>query len=815
MNKILNQTIMKKINLLIACLLVIPFGLFAQLNLDYQTPPKEIFELANSPLTPSVSIDKDGQWMLLMEHSAYKPIEQVAAKEYRLAGLRINPKNNGSSRDRYSENLLLKNVASGEEFAIQGLPENPQIGNISWSPDYSKIAFTNTLPKTIELWVLDVASKKATRLTNGGLNDLFRSAFEWSADGQSLLCLFVNPDRGEMPDVDETPTGPVIQENMGKRAPSRTYQDLLKNGTDAALFDYFASSVLVNVKLDGTTETLTAPAIFSNFNFSPNGEYILASTIEKPYSYLVPYYRFPAKLDLLDKNGKYIKTIQELPLIEEMPQGFDAAESGPRRVSWRNDKPAQLYWVEALDGGDPQNEVEFRDAVYTADYPFDLNVKKHLVSTINRFAGIRWGNDEIAIAYDRWRKNRNEKVYLINPSIDNQNPTILFDQSSEDLYNDPGNFVSEENEFGRSVLLITKNKYLYLDGEGYSPEGNRPFIDRFDIKKKTSSRLWRADGKETYETIVDVLDIDQGLLITNVQSETKNPQFYIRNITKKIAPKQITNFPNPYESLSGVSKEFVKYKRADGVDLSATLYLPEGYNKEKDGPLPLLMWAYPREYKDPSTAGMVRTSPHRFIRVNYGSPIFWVKRGFAIMENAEFPIIGEGDEEPNDTFIPQLVANAKAAIDYGVARGVVDPERCAVGGHSYGAFMTANLLSHSDLFAAGIARSGAYNRTLTPFGFQAEERTYWQAPEIYNAMGPFMHADKMKTPLLLIHGIADNNSGTFPLQSERYYNALKGHGATVRLVMLPAEMHGYVAKESIMHMLWETDRWLMKYVKNK
>ncbi|MBN1650439.1 MAG: prolyl oligopeptidase family serine peptidase, partial [Bacteroidales bacterium] len=728
---------------------------------------------------------------------------------------RINPKNNGSSRDRYSENLLLKNVASGEEFAIQGLPKNPQIGNISWSPDYSKIAFTNTLAKTIELWVLDIASKTATRLSNGGINGLFRGAFEWSADGQSLLCLFVNPDRGEMPDVDETPTGPVIQENMGKRAPSRTYQDLLKNGTDAALFDYFASSVLVRVKLDGSTETLSEPAIISGFNYSPNGEYILVSTIEKPYSYLVPYYRFPAKLDLLDKNGKFIKTIQKLPLIEEMPQGFDAAESGPRRVSWRNDKPAQLYWVEALDGGDPRNEVEFRDAVYTADYPFDLNVKKHLVSTINRFAGIRWGNNEIAIAYDRWRKNRNEKVYLINPSIDNQNPTILFDQSSEDLYNDPGNFVSVENEFGKSVLLITKNKYLYLDGEGYSPEGNRPFIDRFDIKKKTTTRLWRADGKETYETIVDVLDINKGLLITNIQSETQNPQFYIRNITKKIAPKQITNFPNPYESLSGVSKEFVKYKRADGVDLSATLYLPEGYNKEKDGPLPLLMWAYPREYKDPSTAGMVRTSPHRFIRVNYGSPIFWVKRGFAIMENAEFPIIGEGDEEPNDTFVKQLVANAKAAIDYGVERGVVDPERCAVGGHSYGAFMTANLLSHSDLFAAGIARSGAYNRTLTPFGFQSEERTYWQAPEIYNAMGPFMHADKMKTPLLLIHGVADNNSGTFPLQSERYYNALKGHGATVRLVMLPAEMHGYVAKESIMHMLWETDQWLMKYVKNK
>ncbi|MCD6178510.1 MAG: S9 family peptidase [Bacteroidales bacterium] len=806
---------MKKINLLLSLLLVLPFSLFAQVNLKYQTPPKEILELANSKLTPSVSIDKEGKWMLLMGRSAYKSIEQVAAKEYRLGGLRINPKNNDNSRVRYIETLTLKNIASSEEFNIKGMPKNAQIANISWSPDYSKIAFTNTLAKTIELWVVDVNTKTAKKLSQD-LNGVFgRGSYNWFADGQSLLCLFINPDRGIMPNENKTPTGPVIQENMGKRAPSRTYQDLLKNGTDEALFDYFATSILVKVTLNGNKKTLTKAEIFSSFNLSPNGEYILARTIQKPYSYLVPYYRFPAKLELLNKDGEFIKIVQELPLIEEMPQGFDAAQSGARRVSWRADKPASLYWVEALDGGDPKNKVELRDAVYTTDYPFDLNIKNHLVSTKNRFAGVSWGNNNIAIVYDRWRKNRNSVTYLINPSVSNKNPTILYDRSTEDLYSDPGYFVTDENEFGRNTLLITNKKYLYLVGQGYSPEGNRPFIDRFDLNKKNSIRLWQADGKKTYENITEVLDIQRGLLITNVQSEDQNPQYFIRNIKKKIAPKQITNFPNPYKSLTGVSKEFIKYKREDGVDLSATLYLPAGYNKEKDGPLPLLMWAYPREYKDSKTAGMIRTSPHRFMRVNYRSPIFWVNRGFAVMENTEFPIIGVGSEEPNDNFVPQLIANAKAAIDYVVKLGVVDPDRCAVGGHSYGAFMTANLLTHSDLFAAGIARSGAYNRTLTPFGFQSEERTYWQAPELYYAMSPFMHADIMKHPLLLIHGIADNNSGTFPLQSERYYNALKGHGATVRLVMLPAEMHGYAAKESIFHVLWETDQWLMKYVKNK
>ncbi len=806
---------MKKTILLFISILVLPFGLFAQLNLNYQLPPKEILDLANSPLTPAISRDKDGTWMLLMERSAYSTIEQLSATEFRLAGIRINPKNNGPSRANFSENLTLKNVATGEEFAIQGLPANPQISNVTWSPDYTKIAFTNTLPKTIELWTIDVATKTATPLSKSGLNAVFGNPFEWTSDSQSLLCSFANPNRGEMPDATETPTGPVIQENLGKRAPSRTYQDLLQNGTDENLFDYFATSILVRVNLDGTSQTLTKAGIYTNFNLSPNGEYILAHRVHKPYSYLVPVNRFPTSIELLSKNGEFIKVVQELPLIEETTQGFDATEVGPRRLSWRSDKAASLFWIEALDGGDPKKEAEFRDAVYTTEYPFDLTNKTHLISTKNRFGRITWGNNEIAIVSDRWTKNRNTKTYLIDPSISNENPTILFDLSSEDLYSDPGNFVTAENEFGRNTLLITDKKYLYLVGEGYSPEGNKPFIDRFDISKKITIRLWRADGKESYENIVDVLDIKKGLLLTTIQSVDKNPQYYLRNIFKKIAPKQITNFPNPYESLAGVSKEFIRYKRADGVDLSATLYLPAGYDKTKDGALPLVMWAYPREFKDPSTAGQVRTSPNMFMRVNYGSPIFWVNRGFAILENTEFPIIGVGEQEPNDTFIEQLVANAKAAIDYVAARGVGDPNRCAVGGHSYGAFMTANLLTHSDLFAAGIARSGAYNRTLTPFGFQAEERTYWQAPEVYDQMAPFMHADKMKHPLLLIHGLADNNSGTFPLQSERYYNALKGHGATVRLVMLPGESHGYSAKENIFHMLWETDQWLIKYVKEK
>jgi dipeptidyl aminopeptidase/acylaminoacyl peptidase len=301
-------------------------------------------------------------------------------------------------------------------------------------------------------------------------------------------------------------------------------------------------------------------------------------------------------------------------------------------------------------------------------------------------------------------------------------------------------------------------------------------------------------------------------VLTRRESVQEPPNYFYHNLEKN-RTVQLTGFPHPTPQLKGITKELIRYNRDDGLKLTARLYLPDGYTTA-DGPLPMVMWAYPREYKSADAAGQVTDSPYRFIRTSWSSPVVWLLRGYAVLDYPSMPIIGEGDEEPNDSFIEQLVAGAKAAIDEVVRRGVADPERIAIGGHSYGAFMTANLLAHSDLFRAGIARSGAYNRSLTPFGFQSEDRTFWEAPETYFAMSPFMHADKVDEPILLIHGEADNNSGTYPMQSERFYNALKGHGAICRLVMLPHESHGYRARESALHVLYETDRWLEKYVKN-
>jgi len=801
---------MKKNVLIIFLVCFIFLGVKAQLDIEYQKPPKEILELADVNLPPSVYMNDEGTFALLLYRDQYKSIEELSERELRLGGLRINPVTNISSRARYFTKIEVLNVKDDEILSIDGLFEKVRLSNFSWSPDQSMMAFTNTTQNGVELWVLDVKNANAKKLTNDSLNANLGIPYEWFQNGKSLLVKVLPDDRKPLIDEkDAIPTGPTVSVNEGQKAQNRTYQDLLSNKNDEFNFEQLVLSEIIQVDLKGKINPWKAKAMYRALNFSPDGNYILITTIEKPFSYIVPYYRFPSTTIIYDKSGNEIKKILEVPLTEELPKGFMAEREGMRNLSWRSDKPATLYWAEALDGGDPANEAEYRDEIFELSAPFN-GEKKSLLKTINRFAGITWGNDQVAIASDYWWNTRNTKTYLFNPTESNAKPEIIFDRNYQDRYNDPGSFVTSRSKFGRSVLEI-EGENLYLIGRGYCEEGIRPFIDKYNYTTKITERLWRANGKVTLENIIDLQDAKKGILLTRIESNNQFPNYYFRNI-KTEDLTQITNFKNPFESLQNVHKEVIKYEREDGLELSGTLYLPTDYEEGKN--YPMIMWAYPREYKNKNTAGQVSTSSHEFIYPYYGSPVFWVTRGYVVLDDAAFPIVGEGDEEPNNTFIEQLVANGKAAIDAVDEMGYINPNKVAVGGHSYGAFMTANLLSHSKLFAAGIARSGAYNRTLTPFGFQSEERSYWEAPEIYYQMSPFMHADKMKTPLLLIHGASDNNSGTYTMQSERYFNALKGLGATVRLVLLPKESHGYAARESVLHVLWEQDQWLEKYLKD-
>ena len=789
------------------------FGLFyspAQVSLAYQQPSDEIRSLVDVSLAPSVLLNEDKSIMVLLYRDSYKTIQELSEKELRLGGLRINPKTNIGSRVNYYNNVGLQAVGSNTTIQVKGLPENPRLTNFNWSPDEQKIAMTNTTVNGVEVWVLDLATATVQKRTASNVNANMRDVINWFKDSKRFLVKVLPVNRKPLIDTKSTiPTGPTISENAEKKAQNRTYQDLLKNPVDEHNFEQLALSKLVEIDIEGNQKDFLPAAMYGNISFSPDGKYVRVTSIEKPFSYIVPYRRFPSKTIVYDQNGQMVKLVNATPLMEELPKGFMSTQKEPRGFNWRSDRPATLYYTLALDGGDPAMEVEFRDEVLEWDAPFN-SAPRSMLKTKNRFAGIQWGNNTVAIAYDRWWNTRNTKTYLFNPSDASQTPKIISDRNYQDSYSNPGSFLTEKNSMGANVLSLKRGK-LILIGEGFSKAGQFPFVDELNSRTLKKTRRYTARFTDKLEEILDYDRVKNRLL---VRQESKNdfPNYFFYSLKNK-KTTQLTTFKNPFEMLQGVHKEVINYKRSDGLNLSGTLYLPLGYTTKTAKDLPMILWAYPREYKDKKSAAQSTQNPNEFTYPYWGSPVYWVTKGYVVLTDAAFPIVGEADTEPNDSFRTQLVANAAAAIGAVDKMGYIDTKRVAVGGHSYGAFMVANLLSHSDLFAAGIARSGAYNRTLTPFGFQSEERNYWEASEVYYNMSPFMHADKMKTPLLLVHGEADNNSGTYPLQSVRYFNALKGLGATVRLVMLPKESHGYRAKESILHLLWEQDQWLEKYLK--
>eukprot|EP00775_Hariotina_reticulata_P003220 gene3220-3497_t len=649
-------------------------------------------------------------------------------------------------------------------------------------------------------------------------------------DDNTLVAAVIPEGVGEPPGRPPVPSGPKIQDNSsGKKSQNRTWTDLLKDDHDGDVFEYYGTSELDQ---EGVTAGVTGPKAVA----SPDGAFLLVSWLSRPFSTAVPAGRFPVDLQVWDRQGNLVCQLATLPLAEDIPIAFNSCRTGPRAVSWRDDKPAELAWIEAQDGGDPDVAVSPRDIVYTLDAAAaagDPSLQPSvLASTDLRCGGVSWCDGDLALLYESWWTTRRSVIYTISPDNREAEKQVLFDRSYEDVYGDPGSPLSRRTSAGTYILAkVDGKRQLLMVGQGASPEGNKPFLDLLDLETKETRRLWQSSPPflESVSSIMSdnnndaPITLDGLKLLLSRESAKEPPQTWMISFSGSDAASSSENvvvllphscpLVSDLPQLKDMHKEVLRYKRADGVDLTGTLYLPPGHDAAKDGPLPTILWAYPREYKSREAAGQMRRSPHQFSGIGSLSPTLWLARGYAVLDGPGFPIIAEGDEEPNDTYVEQLTACAEAAVKELVsARGVTDPTRVSVGGHSYGAFMAANLLAHCpDLFAAAIARSGAYNRTLTPFGFQSEERTLWQAPEIYSKMSPFMMADRIKKPLLLIHGEEDNNTGTFPLQSERFFSALKGHGAPARLVLLPHEGHGYRARESVLHTLYEQDQWLEAY----
>ncbi len=794
------------VTLLISATAVAAFGQTPD-GASYMMPPKDIVAAFDAQPLPQTVLSPTRQVMALTFRKSQPTIAELSQPMLRLAGARVNPRNNGPHRFVEIYAITLKKIADGSEVKVM-LPPQASISNVRFSPDGTHLSFQNRKDDRIELWVADTATGRAKLISgNDRLNATTGDPCDWLRDNATLICELVPAGRGPAPQEPTVPTGPNIQESSGKAAPAATYEDMIKTAHDEALFEYYFTSQLAAITITGSKTLIGRPAIFDTVNPSPSGDYLLVAKVKRPFSHLIPMGGFPEDVEIWTRRGEMARKIADVPSSEGV--SLTGVQTGPRGYRWRADQPATIVWTEALDEGNLKNKVPFRDKVMSATAPFK-DAPSELAKTEWRFSTLSFTEKGLALLSESDRASRRTRTWILEPGAE---PRKLWDRRQDAAYDNPGTPVMRRDlgggfGGGPSVIMQTGD-FIYLVGTGSSPEGDRPFLDRLNLKTLASERLFRSDTK-VYETVVAPLSDDARTVLTRYETPLDPPNYYVRDLGSN-SKRAVTEFKDPQPQLRAASHQFITYQRKDGVKLSGTLYLPPGY---KPGTrLPVILWAYPREFGDADSASQITGSPNRFTLVSGYSHLFLLLSGYAVLDNPTMPIVGPG-ETANDHYVDQLVASAEAAIDKLVEMGVGDRDRIGVGGHSYGAFMTANLLAHSRLFRAGFAESGAYNRSLTPFGFQSERRTFWEVPDLYAKMSPFWYAHEIKDPILLMHGEADDNSGTFPIQSERFYMALKGQGATVRYVTLPFEAHGYAGRETLLHILAERINWFDKYVKN-
>jgi dipeptidyl aminopeptidase/acylaminoacyl peptidase len=786
---------------------------------EYLRPPQDILTVLDAPVPPGAYPSPDGRAILLADRWTYPPVERLARPWLGLAGVRVDPALGGRRR---IDAITAMTVVAVEDATTQavGVPEGSLLGPPRWSPDSRRFAFTREAHQGIELWVGDARTGAAWQLPDVAVNDIIAAvaagalrfqatppAFAWSRDGQWLLAAVRPANSGEAPFRRSTDSiGPRVEETAGKHSEQATFQDLLRDDADDEMFAWFARSQVAWIDpASGEAEFVGPPDLFLSVEEAPDGQYLKVTRLRRPFSHRVPYPRFSRVTEVHTRQGDMVARVAELPIADEVPR--QGVPTGPRRASWAENRDATLVWLEALDGGDPLSQVEHRERVMCWSSPFSKEPEE-LTRLRQRFVTWHWlpaGEGALVTEYDRDRR------WATTSSFDLSDPAgtwrVLFDRSIKDAYGDPGTPLEGITPSGRR-LTVGDGTCLWLRGQGASADGLRPFLDRLDLRSGQTERVFRSNP-EALENVVQLVDPEPSRLLIWREAPQQPPNLFLWSPDGE---RRLSHFEDPSPALSGVYRQIVRYRRADDVALSGTLYLPQGRELGDGGPrLPLLLWAYPEEFSDGPTAGQVRASDHNFLRVTGASPLILLLRGWAVLMNATMPVIGD-PERMNDTYIEQIASGAAAAVGHLDAMGVIDRRRVVASGHSYGGFMTANLLAHTDLFAAGIARSGAYNRSLTPFGFQAERRSYWEVPELYHRVSPYDHADLIHAPLLLVHGAEDANSGTYPLQSERLFQALQGLGGTARLVVLPAEEHGYRARESVLHVAAEMLQWVERHV---
>lgn len=795
--------------------------------MPYKIPERDVIAIVDAPPTPVALLAPGGRFVALIHYESHPPIALLERSYLRLAGIRVDPVLAGRQRVRRLTGLSVLRLADGIERPV-ALPDGAQVSVPAWSPDGRSFVFTMDEADGIGVWVGDAESATARQVPGLRVRDVLGgdpltigAAARWTRDGGSLLALGAP---GDPPDLPEAPLEPRVEETAGKRSQMATYQDLLRTFADADAFQALATTVPLRVEPGtGAVKELGPPGLYQRLSDSPDGEHLLVHQVRRPFSFRVPYHYFTRSVEVWSAEGEVERVVAELGVSDEVPR--QGVPTGPRQVSWAERAPATLLWTEALDGGDPVATAEHRDRVMRLAAPF-AGEPERVLDVQHRCLGWLDLDEPYQVLLTEHDRDRRWLTTWMCDLADPERRRILFDHSMDDAYADPGSPLMTTRPDG-SRTVLQDGSTIYLRGDGSTPDGDRPFLDRLDLVTMEQERLYRspADGLDHvmgFPAAPAPADGELGAppprpeILLSHESNSEPPNLYVAALDRGKGEGEVggvralTAWPDPHPQLTAMHKRLIVHERGDGVQLSGMLHLPPGYDPATGGRLPLLIWAYPLDYGDPAMAGQVRGSSQRFTRLNALEPTWFVLRGYAVLSNATMPVIGD-PETMNDTFIEQVTESARAHVQALDEMGIVDRSRVVVGGHSYGGFMTANLLAHTDLFTAGIARSGAYNRTLTPFGFQAERRSFWEAPAVYDQLSPFRYADRITAPLLLIHGEQDSNSGTFPIQSERLYQAIQGSGGTARLVLLPYESHGYLARESVLHVLAEQFDWLQRW----
>jgi dipeptidyl aminopeptidase/acylaminoacyl peptidase len=766
----------------------------------YRQPPQDVVAIIAARKPPLISVAPDRRQAILAEPEGFTRLEDLARPAVSVDGRRFDLGSHARRGMVHYSGLTLLALGTGESRRLP-LADNARIGYPQWSPRSDRLAFGVFAPTGVELWHAGTEDMQPVKVEGLRLNTAGGRSFVWMPDGQRILCRLVAAGADGMPRLPLSIPGPIVLEATGSRQPA-AMRAVGRNPHEHQLFNYFMRSQLAIANTStGELAPIGVPDLYGDIAPSPDGNFILVTRMTPPGDAPDVGLSPADTLEVWTASGQIVSSLLS------SPEAVSTEARKRRGFRWQHTASATLQWIEDMFPSDGLRAGTGGERLMVLAAPFSA-APREVFRSEHAITGIDWVDaSESAIVHVYDEQERRAAAWLVDLRRPGAEARSLWTRHIDDRYDDPGRPMTKRNAAGLDVV-IQEHGDIYMSARGVTPQGERPFVSRWSLTEMDGEVLWRS-SEGTYAEAIALLDDEEPRLLIRHEAATMPPNYAVVGL-RGGPRRELTSFRSPGAETFRVRKEVVTFPRADGIMLQATLYSP--MQKADEERLPLVLWAYPRTYADAQRAGQVSRSGDHFSAFDRAIPAFLAMHGFAVMDQVSMPIV-RADRGAGRSFSEQVVASARAAIDKAVEMGVADPQRVGVAGHSFGAFMTVSLLAHSELFKAGVAFSGAYNRTLTPFGFQTERRTLWEAPNMYMEMSPLMYAHRITAPLLLVHGSQDENRGTTPMQSERLFQAIMGQGGTAKLVMLPYEGHVYRARESVLHSAAEMLEWFSLHLR--